>query len=534
MNLAYELFLLIFNLSQLHDREKILQLFIEGLQEIFKPATFSLNELMVNNDEDSFEIKSRNNNYGCIRLKGIHFLAKENYVLIRNAVQMVAVIIDNLDYSSRLKTEKAQLQKYTDLKLEELKRTVKELEDSRSASINLIQDLTDEIEKRKNAENLIMESEKKFRNLFEYSPVGKSMTSIDGTLNVNKSFCTILGYSEEELRLKHWKEISHPEDTALTEGIVKSLLEGKTASARFEKRYLHKNGSIVYTDVATYLQRNDEGNPQYFITTINDISERKRVEAEVQMLNEDLESKVIQRTSELQSANKELEAFSYSVSHDLRAPLRAIHSFTRILKEDYKETLDDEGRRICGIIETSSVHMGQLIDDLLNFSRIGRTELQISKIDMVKQVNTIWTEISTPEENARINFKVERLPVAYGDPSTVRQVLTNLISNAIKYSAIMDKPQILVGYDHTDKHKAYFVKDNGVGFDMHYVNKLFGVFQRLHSSKEFEGNGVGLAIVQRIIHRHGGKVWAEGEIGKGATFYFTLPDDLHSTSDNVF
>jgi PAS domain S-box-containing protein len=806
------------------------------------------------------------------------------------------------------------------------------LDDSRNvtAGIVVFQDITE----RKRSELALKESEEKFRNLFEHSPVGKSMTGVDGSLNVNKAFCKILGYSESELKAKHWKEISHPDDIPLAEEMVKSLLEGKTASVRFEKRYLHKNGSIVYTDVSTYLQRDNEGNPQYFITTINNITDRKLAEAKliaseerysliisaseqgiwdwniktsevffseqwkkqigyedheiensfsswidlihpdeteycqlavqsylnnpvehfilefrfrhkngsyrwihnksasvkdedenvirmfgthtditerkqaeeeikktgqhyqaliekapdgialidaegnfkyispsakkmfgyiptdeisghpaeythpddlqmviselgkltgdptyvptikyrfidkfgywhwvettfsnllantsvaaivlnfrditqrkqldevntflstsgypgsdksffeslakylseildseyvcidkldgdgltaqtvaiynkgnydpnvsytlkqtpcgdvvgkaiccfpenvcqlfphdealqdlkahsyigttlwsfdgkpigliaiigqkplkqaafaenvlklvairaagelermqaeehIRKLNETLEHRVIERTSQLNVANKELEAFSYSVSHDLRAPLRAIHSFTSILKEDYNDILNDEGKRICGIIETSSVHMGQLIDDLLSFSRIGRTELQNMKIDMTKMAKTVCSELSGTDEMKRINFRLEKLPFAFGDSATIKQVLINLISNAINYTAKNETPEIVVGFDKSCIPSAYYVKDNGVGFDMQYVSKLFGVFQRLHSSREFEGNGVGLAIVQRIIHRHGGKVWAEGEVGKGATFFFTLPD----------
>jgi PAS domain S-box-containing protein len=501
------------------------------------------------------------------------------------------------------------------------------------------------ITERKRAELALKESEEKFRNLFEHSPVGKSMTSVDGTINVNKSFCKILGYSEDELKARNWRDISHHDDIPKTNDIVKSLLDGKTESARWEKRYLHKSGKTVFTDIITYLQRDNSGKPQFFITTIsditerillererfrlldiidkssneiyifdsdtlifeyvnrgallnigynieemrvmtpvdikplineetfremikpllsfekqvlvfdtyhrrkngteypvevflqiyndegkkllfaiiNDITERKKTEAEIIELNEGLEKKVFQRTSQLDAANKELEAFSYSVSHDLRAPLRAVHSYTRILKEDYKNILDEEGNRICNIIESSAVHMGQLIDELLAFSRIARSEINTSKIDMNRLVKTVITDITTPEERIHINIRVDKLPAAYGDPAAIKQVITNLLSNAIKYSSKKEKPSINIGWEQQKYNQAYFVKDNGVGFDMKYSNKLFGVFQRLHSTKEFEGNGVGLAIVQRIIQRHGGRVWAEGEVGKGASFYFSLP-----------
>jgi len=286
MNLAYDLFLLTFNLSQLHNRQKIIQLFIEGLHEIFKPTGFFFSETAEGNENDTFELKTGYKHYGYIITDIKGSLENEHIVLLRNSTQMVAVIIDNLDYYNRIEKEKTQLQEFADLKLIELKNIVKDLEDSRSASINLIEDLNTEIEKRKAAEKHITESEQKFRNLFEHSPVGKSMTAVDGTINVNKAFCSILGYSEEELRAKHWKEISHPDDIPLTEGIVKTLLEGKTDSSRFEKRYIHKSGRVLITDVSTYLQRDNSGKPLYFITTINDITDRKLAEAKLKASEE--------------------------------------------------------------------------------------------------------------------------------------------------------------------------------------------------------------------------------------------------------
>ena len=241
-------------------------------------------------------------------------------------------------------------------------------------------------------------------------------------------------------------------------------------------------------------------------------------------LYDELEQRVMDRTTQLRAANNELEAFSYSVSHDLRAPLRAIHSFTIILRENYKDSLDDEGRRICNVIESSSVHMGQLIDDLLAFSRVGRTEIHYTKIDMNRLCKSVCDELLGSDNPDNLKLKLDRMPAAFGDPSTLKQVFINLLSNAIKYSSKSEAPEIIIGCKRINNENAYYVRDNGVGFDMKYVNKLFKVFQRLHSKKEYDGNGVGLAIVQRIISRHGGKVWADSEVGKGATFFFTLPE----------
>jgi PAS domain S-box-containing protein len=658
MNQTYDLFLLMVNLSQLNSREKVISLFEEGMQEIFKPATFSFIEKVVDSGNLIVEVKTIHSGLGFINadLRGLNDVTNE--VLIRNSVQMLAVILEHLDFHQKLISERDDMKESAFLNLAELERTVKDLEESRSASINLIEDLSEEVSIRKQAEEEIKVSEEKFRNLFENSPVGNSMTSINGTLSVNKAFAIMLGYTDQELREKHWRDITYPDDLAATEAIVKSLLAGENNQARFEKRYIHRNGSVVYTDVSTFLQRDKDGNPQFFITTVNDITEikrsaellaynyhlirqageiaqfggwdvvieesrsrwsdevaaihempagyspsvseaigfyapewrekiievysacarqgipydeemqiltstgkkvwvrtigyalrddsgkiykvqgffqninaRKEAEQEIVKLNEQLEERVILRTAQLEAANKELEAFSYSVSHDLRAPLRAIHSFTGILREEYGQFLDDEGRRVCSIIESSSVLMGKLIDDLLAFSRVGRTEMVRSEFEMTPLVKSVFLDITSPEERMRISFDVPDIAPAFGDISSIKQVWANLISNAVKYSSRREKAEIFVGSIPGEQETVYYIKDNGVGFDMQYVHKLFGVFQRLHSSKDFEGNGVGLAIVQRIVHRHDGRVWAEGMVDNGAVFYFSLPNQNQLKSE---
>jgi PAS domain S-box-containing protein len=629
-----------------------------------------------------------------------------------------------------------------------------------------------DITERKLAEMALRESEDKFKYVFDHSLIPKSITLPSGEINVNRAFCEMLGYQPEELKNINWADISHPDDIDLTNDSLKLILSGKKDSVRFTKRYIHKNGSVIWADVGTTLRRDEDNNPQYFMTSVNDITERKvaeealreseerfsksfrtspisflianiedgriielndafttlsgftreealgnttlnmkiwvheedrkhmidslgkgkailhketmlrskegkvaivllsaqviklanrnciissieditkrkeaedelriqseimshmaeavylvriedsvivyansrfeemfgygsgemtgkpvsivnaptekspeetateiirelekngfwtgevlnikkdgtvfwshanvaifdhskfgkvlvsvqqditdrkNAESQIKKLNEELEGRVIQRTELLEASNKELEAFSYSVSHDLRAPLRSVHGFTKILLEDYEAILGDEGKRICKIISSSATQMGELIDDLLSFSRIGRTNMNPSMLDMRSLAKAAYEEISSSDQKLRTILKVGKLHKVFGDANLLKIVWNNLISNAIKYSSKEKISEIEIKSQIKYERIAYSIKDNGVGFDMDYKHKLFGVFQRLHSEAEFEGNGVGLAIVQRIILKHGGKVWAEGEVGNGATFYFSLP-----------
>ena len=244
----------------------------------------------------------------------------------------------------------------------------------------------------------------------------------------------------------------------------------------------------------------------------------------VQLL-EGLEQKVRERTADYEAANRELESFSYSVSHDLRAPLRAIDGFMRILVEEHGLRMDDEGHRLCGIISENTRRMGTLIDHLLDFSRTSKAGMEPSPIDMDAMVKGLYIDVTTPESRQRIDFSLGDMPPALGDPDLIRQVWINLLSNAVKFSAQRAQPVIRVeGLRRNDGMVEYSIRDNGAGFDMKFADKLFGVFQRLHSQQDFEGTGVGLALVQRIIVRHGGSIWAEAAPDKGATFHFTLKE----------
>jgi len=252
-------------------------------------------------------------------------------------------------------------------------------------------------------------------------------------------------------------------------------------------------------------------------------SELKQAEDDIRKLNEELEQKVIIRTAQLEAANKEMESFSYSVSHDLRAPIRAINGYTRILVEDYAEKLDEDGNNVLQSILRNSKKMGELIDDLLAFSKLGRKEVSLSNINMNELVDMVKTELLFEDETHIPIFNIEQLPNCKGDSSLIKQVWVNLISNGIKYSRHKAQTIITIGATEKGNQIVYYVKDQGAGFDMQYYDKLFGVFQRLHSQEDFEGTGIGLAIVQKIIQRHKGSVWAESVLNKGADFYFSLP-----------
>jgi signal transduction histidine kinase len=259
----------------------------------------------------------------------------------------------------------------------------------------------------------------------------------------------------------------------------------------------------------------------------------REIQESLRSLNAALEQRVEERTSKLKEANSELEAFSYSVSHDLRAPLRAIDGFSRILLEEYGDKLDDDGKRVLDVIRSNTQNMGRLIDDLLAFSRLSRKQIEASPVDMCQLANDVFQQIQAGLGDQKIQFNLRPLPATEGDPSLIRQVLVNLLSNAAKYSRPRSESVIEVNGFHENGDCVYYVKDNGVGFDMAYSKKLFGVFQRLHGVEQFEGTGVGLAIVQRIVHRHGGRVWAEGKVDEGATFFFSLPKESKQNGHNT-
>ncbi|MEP7318437.1 MAG: PAS domain S-box protein, partial [Panacibacter sp.] len=377
-----------------------------------------------------------------------------------------------------------------------------------------------DVTEKKEAEEKIAKSEKIYKTIASGIP-GSVICLIDADFRyflIEGDMLEKLGYSKEILLGNKIKDVVPPERYEEFLPNLERVFCGELFTV--------ESSSLEYDFLTRYVPLKDENNLVYAAMTVAiDISELKKAERQIAELNVNLEQKVTKRTMQLQAANKELEAFTYSVSHDLRSPLRAVSGYSTMMKEDYGAKLDAEGNRILDAIVANSKRMGQLIDDLLNFSRLGRKEVSYHSINMTEMAESCKADLlsNADTDTGKYDLHISTLPDADGDHSMIRQVWMNLLSNAIKYSHKKNNPVIEIGYINDAVMNTYFVRDNGAGFDMHYVHKLFGVFQRLHSNEEFEGTGVGLALTERIIHKHKGKIWAEASIDNGATFYFSLP-----------
>jgi len=369
-------------------------------------------------------------------------------------------------------------------------------------------------------ENRLLESEERFRSALVHSAVGMALVGTDGRwLEVNQALLDILGYQQEEILTLTFQAITHPEDLQADMQFVEEMLDGRRTSYQMEKRYIHRKGYIVWAQLNVSMVRDKAGTPLYFIAQIQDITLRLKSEQEIRDINTTLEA----RTRNLEVANQELESFTYSVSHDLRAPLRFINGYAEVLREEHADQLNAEGLKCLQTIIKNALKMGQLIDDLLEFSRIGRTGINLNWVDTYSLIETLRADLLELEKDRKIELIVHPLEAVKADFQLFRQVWINLLSNAIKYTRKRADARIEVGSSIQDNEVIFYVKDNGVGFNMDYIHKLFEVFQRLHRADEFEGTGVGLALVKRIITRHHGRIWAEAQQNEGATFYFTLP-----------
>jgi len=327
--------------------------------------------------------------------------------------------------------------------------------------------------------------------------------------------------------LSLWLQRAFTQPILAVASAARGVVERKDFSLRVAKTTQDEVGTLVdaFNEMLAELGQREQALATSRRSLEQEVEERRRIDEDLRNLNAQLEQHVAQRTAQLETANKELESFSYSVSHDLRTPLRGVVGFADAVLEDHGDELSDEAQRKLRIVHSEGLRMGRLIDDLLAFSRLGRKALQTTQVDMEALARGAWTTITNAETGTPARVELGRLPQVQGDPALLTQVWVNLLSNAVKFSAKREQPLVSVSAITDGQEHIYFVRDNGAGFNPKYQDKLFGVFQRLHDGKDYAGTGVGLALVQRIVLRHGGRVWAEGQPDQGATFYFSLPKE---------
>ncbi len=385
-----------------------------------------------------------------------------------------------------------------------------------------------DITKQKMMQEKIAKSELQFRTVFENSAVGMCLTSTDGKfLKVNSRLCQMLGYSNDELLNTTFRKITHPDDIAQSNALVAKVIDKQSDVFRFDKRYICKNGEVIWTEVSSSLLKDANGNSLYFITHIIDITDRKKAELEIQELNKELELRVAERTQELENTNKELQSFIYSVSHDLKAPLRSIMGFSEIISRRHAPRLNEEGKAYFGYVLEASKNMANLIEDLLRFSRLSKKSVDKETIELNDILEQVLQNLN--QDILVFNAKIvapDKMLTIYADRSLLIQILSNLISNGIKYHRKGVDPEIVISVDENEETSTIKISDNGQGIPKEHHEKIFNIFQRLHSSEEYPGTGIGLSIVKKAVASLGGEILVESELNKGSTFSVVIPKIL--------
>jgi PAS domain S-box-containing protein len=374
--------------------------------------------------------------------------------------------------------------------------------------VSTISDIT----ARRAAEEALRESEERFRQTFELAASGIAHVDLQGRfLRVNRSLCEIFGYRQDELVGRTVRDVSHPADLGSTDAGRKAVLAGKIESVRLEKRYVRKDGSTVWVDLAIALVRAPEGRPLYEIAIFDDITPRKEAEAALHQAHE-----------ELKRSNAELGQFAYVASHDLQEPLRMVSSYTQLLQRRYGDRLDGDAREFMAYIVDGAARMKQLIEDLLAYSRVGTRGREFHAVATDAPLRRALLNLKSAIDEAGATVSYEGLPTLEADELQLAQLFQNLIGNALKFRSA-SVPRIYISSTEKENEWEFSVRDNGIGIESQYFERIFMVFQRLHNKGDYPGTGIGLAICKKVVERHGGRIWVESQLGEGATFYFTLP-----------
>ncbi|HXR58087.1 MAG TPA: PAS domain S-box protein, partial [Burkholderiales bacterium] len=383
----------------------------------------------------------------------------------------------------------------------------------------VVSTITD-ITAQREAEEALRQSEERFRRTFELASSGLAHVGLDGRfVRANRRVCEIFGYSEQELRALTVKDISHPEDRDLADGQRAKVLAGEMESARLEKRYLRKDGRMVWVNVAIAMERDAEGRPLYAISVLDDVTERKNAEAALGAAHE-----------ELKRSNSELEQFAYVASHDLQEPLRMVSSYTQLLVRRYRDKLDTDAREFMGFIVDGAARMKQLIEDLLAYSRVGTKSRDFKPIELERALSRALANLKAAIDESGAAVTHDPLPTLPADAAQLAQVFQNLIGNALKFRSQF-APKVHVAVHDRGEACEIAVRDNGIGIEPQYFERIFMVFQRLHNKGEYPGTGIGLAIVKKVVERHGGTVRVESTLGEGSAFSFTLPKHQKETGN---